>query len=297
MKKKVLIFSILLTLLITLFSFFYFRNKQPVLSAPTPTVQSDQIIAPSIIDGLSDLTRIPSWQSGIIKHIYVSVGQVVKKGDPLFSLESKLIKNSRKINQLSLEQTTHAITTQKKQLEHLKQQLARLKSLDKRAISQSELQDKNHEVKMATAQLRQAEYNLQLTTANLKQTELTLSQFTVKAPKDGVILQINAHPNEFVGQSQQIMYLGDAKNVIVRVSIDEREAYRFQPDAPAYLINYENAALNIPLTFIQLDQYIITQERLNSRVLEALYSFDRSKYPHVIAGQLFDAHITLRTPT
>ena len=294
-KRKLIIISLISGALgFALMSVWYFKYKQPQAIVPPTITQSEQIIAPSIIDGLTDLTRIPTLQPGIIEKIHVSVGQHVKKGEPLCSLDSKLLKNTLKINMLGLKQTKNALELQKKQLAYLKKQLARLQSLDKRAISQAELQDKVHDVKMANAQLTQAKYALKLAIKTLKNTQLTLAQYTMTAPKDGIILQINTHTNEFVGTGQPIMYLGDAHHVIVRVSIDEREAHRFKSTAPAYLINYENAELNIPLTFIQLDQYIVTQERLNSRVQEALYSFDRNKYPYLIAGQLFDAYIAIK---
>lgn len=296
MKKKYLRLSLILILVLSsMLIFFIYQKQSPQPMIEPLATQSNFIIAPAIIDAISDITHVSSLQSGIIKDIHVQVGQHVKRGEPLFSLESEVIENTLKMNKLSYKQNKNEIIIQKKQLHYLKNQLARLKSLDKRAISQAELQDKMHEVKMTTARLIQAEYALKIAKTNLKNTQLMLSQFTLRAPKDGIVLQINAHPNEYVGTSQQLIYLGDAEKIIVRISLDEREAYRFDPKAPACLIHYGDETLNIPLTFVQLDRYIITQERLNARVQEALYSFDRNTYPNLVAGQLFDARITLNT--
>lgn len=295
MKIKLIGYSATLLLFFAGYFLTFFHPtapKEPQNQIQPPT-QKDTLIAPAIIDSLSDITRVPTLQSGIIKHIHVTLGQKVKKGDPLVSLDSVTVENNLHINKLVYAQTKHGILIQQKQLKHLQKQLARLQSLDKRAVSQAELHEKLHEVNMAMAHLTQAQYSLELSRANVKNAKLTLEQFTTVAPKDGVILQINAHVGEFVGGAQQLVFLGDANKIIVRVSLDERDNHYFSTTAAAYLTSQENTSLKIPLTFIQLDRYIITQERLNSRVQEALYSFNREKYPNLVAGQLFDAIISL----
>lgn len=295
MKKIIIPVILLLVFLVMFIGFVIYQKSHHNAPAPTtPIAQNDVIIAPAIIDSLADITRVPSIQSGMIKEIHVKVGQLVKKGEPLFSLNRDLIENTRHIHQLNVEQTKNGILIQESHLKHLQHQLTALNQLDKRAVSLSELQEKTHEISLATAQLTQAQLNHELALANLQNTELTLSQYTTVSPKDGIILQVNSHPNEFVNSGQPVLLLGDAEKIIVRVSVDERDAGRFRPNAPAHLVlNYSNPESNVPLTFIQLDQYIVVQERLNSRVQEILYACDRTKHPEFIAGQLFDAMITL----
>lgn len=58
-----------------------------------------------------------------------------------------------------------------------------------------------------------------------------------------------------------------------------------------YLTSATYTGTNIPLTFIQRDRFIIVQDRLNARVQEALYYFNRDDYPKFIAGQLVDVHV------
>lgn len=66
---------------------------------------------------------------------------------------------------------------------------------------------------------------------------------------------------------------------------------KYSPEASVYLTA---DGLNIPLTFIQLDRYIITNDRLNARVQEALYFFNRQDYPELAAGRQLDAHIAVQ---
>ncbi|WP_162265590.1 efflux RND transporter periplasmic adaptor subunit [Legionella santicrucis] len=256
-----------------------------------PVAVNEEMIVPAIIDATNDITHVPTVQSGIIKKINVNVGQMVKQGEILFSLDDTVGQHNVAVNKSALKQAENNLIIQKKNLKHTQTQLKRLKSIDKRAINQAEVREKTHEVKMGAIQIEQLQHSLDTAKANLRNAELALSQLHVLAPKDGIILQINAHVDEFVGGGSQIILLGDAQKVIVRVSIEERDTKKFSPEASAYLTGED---LNIPLTFIQLDRYIINNDRLNARVQEALYFYKRADYPNLVAGRQFDAHIAIQ---
>lgn len=296
MKKKIAAYSVLAFFLSWfLFHLPFTHRTLPKEDNVTSQTYQDALIAPAIIDSLSDITRVPTLQSGIIKQINVKVGENVRKGQVLFVLDNSLPKNQLNIQKIVLEQAKNELLIQQKTLKHAQYQLHRLKNLDKRAISRAELNEKIHEVTMGEIQITQAENHLALALANLKNAEFGLNQFTIAAPKNGVVLQINAHKNEFVAATQPVILLGDAQKVMVRVSLDERDVQHFHPQAKAFMTSNENPDLKIPLTFIQLDKYIVTLERLNSRVQEALYYFSREDYPNLVAGQQFDATISVRT--
>jgi macrolide-specific efflux system membrane fusion protein len=303
MKRKSLGFSLLLLTVLVVSGLCYhllFNRQNSSRQAPvTAQVAKQDIIinAPAIVDALNDVTRVPTLQSGIIKKIHVAVGQMVKKDQPLLSLDKVPAINNLKIQRIYFKQAKTNLLIQEKSLEHIEHLLKSLRSIDKRAISQMELKQKMYEANMGRINLKQAQYNLKLALASLKNAELTLSQYTTVAPKDGIVLQISGHEEELVGGGQILILLGDAEKIIVRVSIDERDTYDYNPNSSAYLTSNENAELKIPLTFIQLDRFIITQERLNSRVQEVLYYFKRDAYPNLVSGKQFDAHVTVKTTT
>ncbi|MFI4918784.1 MAG: efflux RND transporter periplasmic adaptor subunit [Legionellales bacterium] len=294
MKGKIIGGSSLLLLMMGLACSWLLSPKSLPSPQQTMPIENEEIIAPAIIDSLTDVLRVPALQAGLVTNIHVTVGQLVKKGQLLLSLDDAAAQDHVTANEINLKQAQTNLLLQIKNLEHAQAQLARLKSMDQRAISQSELRDKNHEVAMVAIQVKQTRLHLELSKLDLKTAKIALGQFSISAPKDGIILQINAHVDEHVGGAQPLVYLGDAKNIIVRISIDERDLKNFTPEAAAYLTSNENNQLRIPLTFFQLDHYIITQERLNARVQEALYSFNRDAYPHLVAGQQLDAHIVLK---
>lgn len=295
MKRKILwsslIFIGLLSVLI-----LGIKWTNPVVSTKTNSInQADEVIvAPAIIDSLNDVVRIPTLQSGLINKINVQTGDTVKKGQILFSLEATLANNNIAIQRINVHRSQNELTLQTKTLEHAKEQLKRIHDLDRRAISQAERQEKIYEVSMGKMRVQQAQDNLELAIANLHNAEISLQQYSVTAPQDGIVLQINGHVNEFVQSSQPIILLGDAHKVIVRVSLDERDIQRFNSQASAYITSTDDTSLRISLHFLNLNRFIVTQERLNSRVQEILYYFDRKEFPNFIAGQQFDANIVIR---
>ena len=293
MKNKITVYS-LFALVLFLFSAYYIFNlkreaKEAELLAKIKP--ETMLIVPAIIDANNDITHVPTQQSGIIKKIAVSVGQHVKKGQLLFELDSLSAQRNVRIHQRLLIEAKNNLLLPEKDLKHAKNQLIRLKSIDPRAISRAEIREKNHEITVKTIQLQQAKHQLAIAHANLNSAKLALSQFQTLAPKNGIVLQVNGHPDEFVGGGQPIILLGDNKKIIVRVSIDERDISTISPKKNAYLTSKTYDHKNIPLKFIQLDRFILFHERLNSRVQEALYYFNRNDYPNFVAGQQVDVHI------
>jgi len=82
------------------------------------------------------------------------------------------------------------------------------------------------------------------------------------------------------------------------VEIDENDAWRFRPRAPAVAFVRGNAALRTDLRFEYVEKYVVPKrsltgestERVDTRVMQVVYSFSRSDLP-VFPGQLMDVYI------
>lgn len=272
-----------------LLSTIHQKSKQQKMN---PVVH-EELVASAIVDALNDVTHIHTLHSGVIKEIPVHVGGLVKKGQVLFSLDDTLAKQQLDSAMIAVEEAQNTEKIQEQKVAHLRMEFDRLKSIDPRAISRLELQNKQYQLSIETIKLTQKQHQLDAMQSNLKQQQLLLSQLTQYAPQDGRILQINGHAHELINTTKPVILLGDSQKEIVRVSIDERDAARFNPKDYAYVTSNEDEKLNIPLHFISIDQYIIHQKRLNARVQEVLYYFNRKEYPNIIPGQQLDAHIVL----
>jgi multidrug efflux pump subunit AcrA (membrane-fusion protein) len=149
-------------------------------------------------------------------------------------------------------------------------------------------------VETAAAQVRLAEEQ-----ANATQVEL--QRLTVRAPVDGRVLQLKIHLGEFAptGVLQQpLLLLGHVEPMCVRVNVDENEAWRVRADAPAVGFLRGNKEIHVPLKFLRFEPYVIPKvsltgestERVDTRVLQVVYSFDRGELP-IFVGQQMDIFI------
>lgn len=191
---------------------------------------------------------------------------------------------------------------------------------DKRAISQDELSRRRFAVRAAEHRLHEAEAQLTLlkagawkpeidiarsqvasAEAQVKATETDIDRLTVRAPVDGEVLQVKIRLGEFAqaGVLQTpLILLGNTEPLHVRVDIDENDAWRVRPDAAAIAYVRGNRELKTPLKFVRIEPYVVPKrsltgdstERVDTRVLQILYSFDRQTLP-VYAGQQMDVFI------
>jgi multidrug resistance efflux pump len=190
----------------------------------------------------------------------------------------------------------------------------------KGVVSAEELQRRESAVEIAKAKLAQATSELQLlkagswkadlevaeaevsaAQAQVQATQTQIDRLTITAPVDGTVLQVKVRPGEFAQASvlaTPLMLIGDVSKVHVRVDIDENDAWRIRPEASAVATVRGNRDLKTKLTFVRIEPYVVPKrsltgestERVDTRVLQVLYSFDRGALP-VYVGQQMDVFI------
>ncbi|MBX7143455.1 MAG: HlyD family efflux transporter periplasmic adaptor subunit [Oligoflexia bacterium] len=191
---------------------------------------------------------------------------------------------------------------------------------DARAVSADELSRKKYALQMATAKAEAAKAELALLKAGAWKQDLlvaeadaatakaaaeaarvTLDRHTVRAPIDGEVLQVKVRVGEFAQTGtliQPLIVLGKVDTMHVRVDIDENDAWRLTPGSPAVANVRGNPKLSTELTYVRIEPLVVPKrsltgdstERVDTRVLQILYSFDSSKLP-VYTGQLMDVFI------
>lgn len=106
---------------------------------------------------------------------------------------------------------------------------------------------------------------------------------------------------EFVegsGITPKLLVLGGNGSMNVRVDVDEHDAWRVHPDANAVAFVRGHPELKIPLQYEYIEPQIVPKpaltgqstERTDMRVLQVIYSFERSE-PAVYIGQQLDVFI------
>src|SRR5213076_2882800 len=95
-----------------------------------------------------------------------------------------------------------------------------------------------------------------------------------------------------------LMVLGATDTLVVRVDVDENDAWRFKEGAKAVAFVRGNRDLSTELTFDRVEPYVTPKrsltgestERVDTRVLQVLYSFEHGALP-VYLGQQMDLFI------
>jgi RND family efflux transporter MFP subunit len=241
-----------------------------------------------VVEAAHGNIAVASPLAGVIKQVFVDVGDAVKVGDPLFALDDREALAQLEVAQAQLERARAALSD-------VETQLSIYQSVrDVRAITKGELLKREAAVLVAKAGVTQAQ-------ASVAEIKTTLDRMTVRSPLDGTVLQSKARVGEFAPATAlltPLMVVGITSPLEVRVDVDENDAWRVREGAPATAILRGNTQVSFPLAFQHFEPYVIPKrsltgestERVDTRVLQVIYSFDRGKLP-VYVGQLVDVFI------
>jgi RND family efflux transporter MFP subunit len=161
---------------------------------------------------------------GFIKNMAVSEGDIVKKGQLLYEIDSKEIEAAERQVELAISQARLALQMNRNQLSNVRTNLARHKRLYKKnmvskyELEQLELAAKNLEdmVKIAEEQVNQA----------LAKKEEVLNQYQylqIKAPNDGVIVAKKINEGEMAIPGMPAVILTDLSRLKIVAEISESQ--------------------------------------------------------------------------
>jgi HlyD family secretion protein len=144
---------------------------------------------------------------------------------------------------------------------------------------------------------REAEARLARARARLDGAKADLDKSVVRAPIDGAILKVNVRLGEYAQAgvlANPLMTIGSVDPLHVRVDIDEADAWRVHPSTPAVARLRGNPGISVRLSFVRFEPYVLpkrslsgdTMERVDMRVLQAIYAFAPADFPAFIGQQV-----------
>jgi HlyD family secretion protein len=260
---------------------------------PSPKPYEVSVAASGIVEALSENVAIGVPEAGLVTKMHVKVWDTVKEGQPLFTLDDRELGAQLRVN---LANSSVAQAT----LAKLQDQLDRLQKVnDPRAVSRDEVRTKENEVNVARAQLEAAQ-------AQVAQNLVCLGRLTVRAPRDGTVLQVNIRPGEYAAVSPKnaAMVLGDMDQLQVRADVDEQNASRLQQGQTATAYLKGDTTKPIQLQFVRIEPYVVPKtsltgastERVDTRVLQVIYAFSRPEDRPVYVGQQVDVFVKSEIP-
>ncbi|ANV97472.1 hypothetical protein BBW65_00975 [Helicobacter enhydrae] len=169
-----------------------------------------------------EISHIASQSSGVVEKVLFEVGENVKKGMPLVVLSSDLLQKDIQAKEAKLQQANKLKEYQQKEFERYKN------LLETDSITLQQYEKLSYEIAVQ-------EFNILSLQAQLEQAKVELSQKTIVAPFDGIIVQEKVNIGEWLKVGDSVCELVDTTQVQVIV------------DVPSSLLPFLSKGENVPL--------------------------------------------------
>ncbi len=274
----------------------------PPLSAPAQSPYPHTVAGAALVEASSENIAVGSAVAGTVAQVTARVGEPLKAGAPLFVLDARSIQAEVASREAALATAQARAPEARAQAEDAAFQLSLVQGLDdNRAVSREEVQRRRSALAVARARQAASEAAVQEARAQLNAARTELARHTVRAPIDGEVLQVNVRPGEYlatVGGQRPAVVMGDTRILHVRVDVDENDAWRVRPGARATVSRRGNAKLKTEARWVRAEPLVTPKksltgdsvERVDTRVLQLLFAFERKALP-VYVGQQMDVFI------
>jgi HlyD family secretion protein len=271
-------------------------SETPILPPPYQPATRDKdglIAAAGLIEAVAENTALGSPTSGPVAKVHVKVWDKVKPGDPLLTLDDRDLRAQHAVQ-------VAAVAAAEAAAERAEDAARRWTGLkDSGAVSAAELLGYQMTAKEAKARLA-------LARAQVEQTAVMLDRLVLRSPIEATVLQVGVRVGEFVAAGAKApVVLGDITRLQIRCDVDEQLATRMREGLPAkgYLKGESTLAGGqdraIPLKFVRIEPFVIPKasltgasvERVDTRVLQVIYRFDRPTGRALFVGQQMDVYI------
>ena len=280
------------------------EDKLLTLAAPPATAPAaSQLIAGAgLVEPSSELLAISAATPGVIDSVNVQVGQRVRQGDVLFTLDARSARAELAQREAALLLALQQQAEAQVQLQEQQASLALYEGIgDARAMTREELQRRQFAVNSAVARVASAEAAVVQAQAAARATATELAQLTVRSPLDATVLRLTARPGQFAPAAQlqePLVTLGRLDPLHVRIDVDEADLSRLTPGAAAAVSPRGDSRNQVQAQFVRIEPLVIPKrsltnavsERVDTRVLQVIYALPadaKGFYP----GQQVDAFV------
>jgi multidrug efflux pump subunit AcrA (membrane-fusion protein) len=241
------------------------------------------VAALGVVEPSTEAIAVAAELPGVVREVLVKPGQDVAKGAPLFRLDARAVEA-----RLGAARAALRVAQIDAQDSASRARLFTTVS-DARAISA----DETDRARFAADRSRAT---VSLRAAEVRELETELARLTVRAPLAGQILRVNVRPGEFANagpSADPLIALGDVTPLHVRVQIDEEDVSRVPAGAKAEGALRGDNAKRVALTFVRFEPQATPKrnlnggaERIDTRVIEAIYAFDPQALPAFVGQQM-----------
>lgn len=273
----------------------------PPFAEPARSPYTNTVAATGIIEASRENVRIGTSKPGLITRVHVEVGSRVKTGDLLIQLDDREARAKVVTMRAQVEALRASLKADQVMVADASDQFARVEKLRKENVaSDDERTRKEFQLQNWQARVVKLEADIRATEAIAAQAETELAVLSIRAPRDGTVLQVNTRAGEFAETkpTEPLMILGEIDQLQIRADVDEQNAPLVVTNQPAVAFLKGSTQNPLPLRFVRIEPYVIpkksltgdSSERVDTRVLQIIYALDNAKVP-LYVGQQVDVFI------
>ena len=271
------------------------------IAQPAEAPYATYIGGAGLVEAANDNISLGTSLPGIVKTVNVKAGDRVKAGQALFQIDDREYRVDQLVKEAELAKAEGALEEALAAQKDSTSQYALVKDASGLAVSVDDIQKRKHAAELGDAKLVSAKANVTAARASLEAARTVLDRLTVRAPMEGEVIQLNVRPGEYAPTGvldKPLMRLGSMETYHIRVDVDENDAWRFRTGARATAFLRGNRDFKAEVRFARVEPYVTpkvsltgsSSERVDTRVLQVIYSFDRKALP-VYVGQQVDVFI------
>ena len=184
----------------------------------------------------TELIDVGAQVSGQIKKLYVKLGDQVKKGDMIASIDSSTQQNSIDNKEAQLAIYKAQLESAKVALNITKTQFDRENALfSKNATSKQEFESAKNTYSANSAKIKELEAQIKQTNIELSTAKINLGYTKITAPRDGTVVSVQVEEGQTVNANQTtptIVNIADLSRVKMKMQIAEGDITKIKVGTP-----------------------------------------------------------------
>ena len=184
------------------------------------SLSAEDIVLPGTVIS-NGQKMIGSRYMGYVKHVYVKLGDKVKREDDLYEMESAEFDIMKSQADLMLEQSQVVLEFWRKRIKLINKKKNRLKKRKLNKIAQIDFDDLEAQAENVQAMLETSQVMVEEASIKAKQMATVYNYLKMKAPSDGVIVQKNIKVGDMVMPGMLTIMMVDTEDLTIDISISE----------------------------------------------------------------------------
>ena len=184
-----------------------------------PLLAEDIVLPGTVISNGQKM--IGSRYMGYIKHVYVKLGDKVKREDDLYEMESAEFDIMKSQADLMLEQSQVVLEFWRKRIKRINEKKDKIKRKKMSKMVQIDFDDLEAQAENVKAMIETMQVMVEQAPIKAKQMATVYNYIKMKAPADGVIVQKNIKVGDMVMPGMLTIMMVDTEDLTIDISISE----------------------------------------------------------------------------